>query len=68
MVKVVEWIKRLKERHAEQIYKKGRKFLLQIKAIRKSIIKNKQLKSITAFKKNIILIFKGLKNSAFNPK
>ena len=51
----------------EQIRKKGRKFLLQAEAIRKSIIENKQLRSIIAFRKNIILIFKGLKDFTFNP-
>ena len=51
----------------EQIRKKGRKFLLQAEAIRKSIIENKQLRSIIAFRKNIILIFKGLKDSTLNP-
>ena len=35
------WIKCLKKGHAEQIYKKGGKFLTQAKAIRESIIKNK---------------------------
>ena len=63
----MERIERLKKRYAEQIYKKDRKFLLQVKAIRKSIIENKQLRSIIAFRKNIVLIFKGLKDFAFNP-
>ena len=67
MVKVIKQIKCLEERYAEQIYKKGRKFLLQTKAIKKSIIENKQLRSIIAFKKNIVLIFKGLKDSTLNP-
>jgi len=37
----MEQIKRLEEGRAEQIRKEGGKFLLQAKATRKSIIKNK---------------------------
>ena len=67
MVKVTERIERLEEGYIKQIYKKGGKFLLQAKAIRKSIIKNKQLRSIIAFRKNIALIFEGPRDSALNP-
>jgi len=61
-------IKRLEEGRAEQIRKEGGKFLTQAKVTRESIIKNKQLRSITVFRKNIALIFEGLKDSALNPR
>jgi hypothetical protein len=66
-VKVAGRIERLEEGRAEKIRKEGGKFLSQAEATRESIIENKQLRSITAFRKNIALIFEGLKDSALDP-
>lgn len=64
--KVAGRIERLEEGRAERIRQEGGIFLSQAGKIRESIIQTNQVKSISLFRKNMVLIFQGPKASALD--